>query len=101
MTLKKQKAIKTSNFSMRIAPQTKSELEYLFKSLGMTVAEAVNIFFAKALLVGGMPFDVRTPEFNDETMKAIQETLDIKSGKIQAKRYKSVEEMFADDDENA
>ena len=29
----------------------------------------------------------------------MQEALDIKAGKIQAKRYDSVEEMFADDDD--
>ena len=38
-------------------------------------------------------------KFNQETLDAIQETRDIISGKIQAKRYASVEEMFSDNEE--
>ena len=41
------------------------------------------------------------PKFNQETLDAMQEALDIRAGKIQAKRYDSVEEMFADDDDDA
>ena len=43
---------KTSNINMRVAPQMKSELEYLFGTLGMSIAQATNMFYAKALLVG-------------------------------------------------
>ncbi len=39
----------------------------------------------------------KEPEFNKETLDAMQEALDIRAGKIQAKRYDSVEEMFADE----
>jgi len=38
------------------------------------------------------------PEYNAETIAAIQEAKDIMSGKIKAKRYKTVEEMNADID---
>lgn len=62
----------TSNFSMHIASHTKADLEEIFGNLGMSITEAVNIFFAKALMVGGLPFDVRLPEFNEETMAALK-----------------------------
>ncbi|MBQ6113177.1 MAG: type II toxin-antitoxin system RelB/DinJ family antitoxin, partial [Synergistaceae bacterium] len=75
----------------------KAELEDLFKNLGLTLTQAVQTFFAKSLLVGGLPYEVRQPKFNQETLNAMQEALDIKAGKIQAKRYDSVEEMFADE----
>ena len=56
--------------------------------------EAVNIFFEKSLLVGGLPFDVRLPRFNRETEDAIQEARDIMSGKTEAKFYSSSRELF-------
>lgn len=87
-------ANKTANINLQISPQIKSDLEYLFRSLGMTIAQATNMFYAKALMVGGLPFDVRTPEYPAETIEALQETLDIEAGKIPAKRYHSSQELF-------
>ena len=41
--------IKDTNFNMRINKQKKMDLEALYASLGMTLPEAVNIFFEKSL----------------------------------------------------
>ncbi len=44
------------------------------------------------------------PEYNSETLAAMQEARDIMAGKIKTKRYKTVEEMDADidtDDDDA
>ena len=79
---------------MRINRQKKSKLEALYSQLGMTLPEAVNIFFESSLLVGGIPFDVRLPGFNRETESAIQEGRDIMSGKIETKSYSSARELF-------
>ena len=87
-------ANKTANINLRVAPQTKSDLEYLFRSFGMTIAQATNMFYAKALMIGGLPFDVKTPDYPPETIEALQETLDIEAGKIPAKRYNSSQELF-------
>ena len=76
------KTVKTVDFSMKIPPEKKSSLEFLFGSLGMTLAEAVNIFFEKSLIVGGIPFDVRVPEYNRETLEAMREAIDIEAGRI-------------------
>lgn len=59
--------VKDTNFNMRINSEKKASLENLFGRLGMTLPEAVNIFFENALLVGGIPFDVRLPEEPNET----------------------------------
>lgn len=83
-----------TTFSLRINRQKKSELELLFSQLGMTLPEAVNIFFEKALLVGGFPFDVRLPMFNCETESAVQEARDIMSGKVDSESYHSARELF-------
>lgn len=86
--------VKDTNFNMRMNRQKKSDLEDLFGSLGMTLPEAVNIFFENSLLVGGLPFDVRLPRFNQETEAAIQEARDILSHKKETKSYSSARELF-------
>lgn len=86
--------IKDANFNMRINRQKKLDLEALYNSLGMTLPEAVNIFFEKSLLTGGLPFDVRLPRYNRETEEAIEETRDILNGKIETKSYHSARELF-------
>ena len=86
--------IKDTNFNMRMNRQKKSDLEALYGSLGMTLPEAVNIFFENSLLVGGLPFAVRLPRYNRETEDAIQEARDIMSGKREAKSYSSARELF-------
>lgn len=92
-------AVKDTNFNMRMNKQKKVSLEDLYGSLGMTLAEAVNIFFEKSLMEGGIPFDVRMPRYNKETEEAIQEARDIISGKVSAKSYSSSKELFAELDE--
>ncbi|MBE5919025.1 MAG: type II toxin-antitoxin system RelB/DinJ family antitoxin [Pseudobutyrivibrio ruminis] len=91
--------VKDTNFNMRMNKQKKASLEDLYGSLGMTLAEAVNIFFEKSLMEGGIPFDVRMPRYNKETEEAIQEARDIMSGKVSAKSYSSAKELFAELDE--
>ena len=89
-------AIKDTNFNMRMNSQKKQSLESLYSSLGMTLPEAVNIFFENSLLVGGLPFEVRLPRYNQETEDAIKEAHGIMSGQISAKAYHSAQELFAE-----
>ena len=86
--------VKDTNFNMRMNRQKKSDLEVLYGKLGMTLPEAVNIFFENSLLVGGLPFSVRLPRYNRETEEAMQEARDIMSGKVEAKSYSSARELF-------
>ena len=87
-------AVKDTNFNMRMNRQKKDDLEALYGRLGMTLPEAVNIFFENSLLVGGLPFSVRLPRYNRETETAIQEARNIMSGKIESKTYASARELF-------
>ncbi len=87
---------KDTNFNMRMNKQKKTELERLYSSLGMTLPEAVNVFFENSLLVGGLPFEVRLPHYNRETERAMQETRDILAGRVETKAYTSAEELFAE-----
>ncbi len=87
-------SVKDTNFNMQINSQKKSALESLYSSLGMSLPEAVNIFFEKSLLVGGLPFNVRLPRYNRETEDAILEAKGIMSTQIPTKSYSSARELF-------
>lgn len=86
---------KTAAISMRIDPSVKSDAESIFSSLGLTLAEAINVFLHKSIMEGGLPFDVRQPRYNATTEKAMEEARGIMAGKIPANSYNSAEEMFA------
>lgn len=86
---------KTATINMRVNPQVKSDAEYIFSSLGMTLTEAINIFLHKSVMEGGLPFDVRQPRYNKETEAAMREARDIMSGKKQADVYESAEALFS------
>ena len=85
---------KTANLNIRIDPETKAGAENLFKSFGITVTDAVNIFLRQSLMVGGLPFEVKQPQYNAETEAAMREARDITKGKIPSKGYKSARELF-------
>jgi len=85
---------KTANINVRMDPVIKANAEELFASFGMTVTEAINIFLHQSLMVGGLPFEVRQPKYNAETLAAMQEAREIAAGKRPAKVYSSAKELF-------
>ena len=87
---------KTANINIRIDPEVKSTVDGIFSNFGITVADAVNIFLHKVIIVGGLPFDMTLPRYNDVTLAAMQEARDIASGKIKTKSYSSVKEMISE-----
>jgi len=86
---------KAASLNIRIDPDLKKGVEALYSQFGLTVADAVNIFFHKSMMMGGLPFDLLLPKYNCPTEAAIQEANDMISGKIQAPIYNSVAEMNA------
>ena len=87
-------AIETASFNMTIDKTTKDDLERLYQGFGLTLSQAVNLFFSQSLAIGGLPFAVSHRKYNRETEEAMQEARDIASGKIQAKSYHSARELF-------
>ncbi|MBO5126389.1 MAG: type II toxin-antitoxin system RelB/DinJ family antitoxin [Clostridia bacterium] len=87
---------KTETLHVRVDPITKQYAEKLLGTLGLSTAEAINIFLHQVVLRGGLPFSVTLPTPNAETLAAMQETRDIASGKVEAKAYHSVEELMED-----
>ena len=86
---------KNSVINIRTDAATKQAIEALFAQFGITVSDAVNIFFHKSLMEGGLPFEVKQPRFNRETEEAIQEAHDMAAGKAPA-QPQSVDRFFAE-----
>jgi len=87
-------ATKTATLNMRIEDSKKKDAEELFSTLGLTLPQAINMFIAQSLLVGGLPFESRLPRYNKETEAAMEEARAISEGKIKAKSYKNAAELF-------
>ena len=61
-------AAKTDVFRVRINPEIKQELESVYAKNGLTLTDAINVFFQQSLNAGGLPFAVT--EDNAEIIKA-------------------------------
>ncbi|MDR1018165.1 MAG: type II toxin-antitoxin system RelB/DinJ family antitoxin [Lachnospiraceae bacterium] len=68
----------TANLQTKIDENQKKKADDLFKRLGTSTNEAIRIFIAKALEVGGFPFDLQIEEVpTEETLQAFREADEI------------------------
>jgi DNA-damage-inducible protein J len=84
---------KTATMTMRLDPQIKAEVEKIYSGYGLTLADAINVFFHKSISERGLPFDLRP---NRETLEAIAEVQEMKRHPERYKGYRDVDELFAD-----
>ena len=80
--------------NIRVNDEVKKEAETIFKSLGLNMSVAMNLFLKKCINENGIPFDLKLP--NNETIEALEETNKILNGDIERKSYKNVDELFED-----
>ncbi|MCL2321243.1 MAG: type II toxin-antitoxin system RelB/DinJ family antitoxin [Oscillospiraceae bacterium] len=73
---------KEASLYIGVDEKIKEEAEELYASFGITISEAVKMFLYKSLMVGGIPFDLIQPRYNEETEAAMQEVKDMMEGKI-------------------
>ena len=59
---------KTDMFRIRMNPEIREELEQIYAKTGLTLTDAINVFFQQSLNAGGFPFAVT--EDNAEIVKA-------------------------------
>ena len=63
--------VKTANLCARIEPNLKNEAEKILGGLGISVSNAINIFYRQIVIHRGLPFQVRLaprPLVNAATM---------------------------------
>ena len=63
---------KTDTIHMRISPKVKREADTILTQLGITTADAINMFLTQVTLRGGLPFEVRLPTLNEKTFALIE-----------------------------
>lgn len=88
---------KTDMLHIRIEPEIKTMADQTFSDLGLTIADAVNVFLRRSIDAGGFPFPVRR-RLSKETIEALEEARRI-SRDPNAKSYSSFGEILKEIDE--
>ena len=52
---------KTSNLYVRIEPEVKEQAETILSALGISVSNAINMFYKQIILQRGIPFEMKLP----------------------------------------
>lgn len=78
---------------IRIDEEVKKQATELFGKLGLDISSAVNIFLRQSILQGGLPFEVKVPQYRPEVIEAMKEAKNI-SKDTTVKGYTDLEEMF-------
>lgn len=85
---------KTDTLNIRIEPELKKEVETTLNDLGMNIADAVTIFLKQVVMTDSIPFIIKKPKFNKETLEAIKEADEIMKHPENYKNYNNVYEMI-------
>lgn len=84
---------RTDNINIRVEPKLKKEVEETLSDLGMNITDAVTIFFKQIIMTESIPFMIKKPKLNAETIKAIE---DAEKGINLSKGYTDLDEMWKD-----
>jgi DNA-damage-inducible protein J len=63
---------KSAIIRARIEPELKAEAETIFNELGLSITEAITLFYRQVQLARGLPFEVRIP--NQTSLQTFQDT---------------------------
>jgi DNA-damage-inducible protein J len=90
---------KSATMHIRVDEDVKNEALQVVEELGLSISSAINMYLKQIVIRREIPFRVSTyPQLNDETIAALEEGDAIASGRLAAKRYQSVDDLFADMD---
>ena len=62
---------KTETLRIRMEPQLRAQGDAILHELGLSLTEAMTLFYRQLVMRKGLPFDVRIP--NEETIAALEE----------------------------
>lgn len=88
---------KTDTFRVRINPELRQQLELVYSKNGLTLTDAVNVFFQQSLNAGGFPFSVTEENASIIRTKALSRLMkELEEGKQDQTVYSeaSVYNMF-------
>ncbi len=78
---------KTGMIRARVEPGLKHDAEEVFSALGLSVTEAITLFYRQVTLHDGLPFEVKIP--NAETREALRQARE----KEDLKEYDSLDKL--------
>ena len=81
--------------SIRLDADTKKLASELLNELGLDLSSAINIFLKQVVLQGGLPFEVKYPQYKAEVIEAMEEAKVI-SRNPETKTYESFSEALED-----
>ena len=84
---------KTASISLRIEPETKSLAEKIYNNLGITLADAINIFLKRSIAEGGLPFELKQYPPNKLTIDTIEKA---NKGEDLHGPFNSIDELMND-----
>lgn len=69
--------ITTTNVTIRMDKDLKTEADNLFEDLGINFSTAINMFIKKCVREDRIPFEISRQKFNEETIDALIEAENI------------------------
>lgn len=85
----------TTNISIRMDSELKTQADHFFAELGMNISTAFTIFVRQALREGKIPFEISLNTPNKETIAAMLEAERIAKDPS-VKGYTNMDDLFAD-----
>ncbi|MGN1306389.1 MAG: type II toxin-antitoxin system RelB/DinJ family antitoxin [Faecousia sp.] len=85
----------TTNVTIRMDNELKTQADALFAELGMNLSTAFNIFVRQSLREGGIPFEITVKRPNAETVAALREAERIAKDPS-VKGYSDLDTLFED-----
>jgi DNA-damage-inducible protein J len=79
---------KTAMVRARLEPDLKEHTEEIFKKLGLSVTQAITLFYKQVEIKKGLPFNLHVS--NEETIKIFQDT----DKEINLIKCKNAKDMF-------
>ena len=85
-----------TTYNIRIDSNVRQEADALFKSMGMSMSTAINLFLRQSVIQGKLPITevIAEPAYADVLLRDVTETETAIKNKT-AKIYKSPDEFFA------
>ena len=84
----------TTNINVRVDTELKKSAETLFNDLGLNMSSAITMFLKSAVRYDGIPFEIKRPTPNEETLAALAEYEEMKKSPGTYIRYRSFDEMM-------
>ena len=81
---------KSDMIRARVEPRLKSDVESVFKQLGLSASQAIGLFYSQVKMHKGLPFQVRIP--NKTTRRVFELTEKGKGIKV----FRNKKEFFED-----